>query len=242
MCNEGYRLSGTWKGWIDVPEPTLVGSGQWLDLSHTLSDDVPRVPIVPQPRFSLWRKLPTFPNVTEMQMIVHLGTHVDAPRHFIADGPAFNDIPLSRLYGGGVVWRFDAKPYDVIEPADLQAQQPKLRRGDILMIDTGWSEKAGTEDYERHPSLSVASAEWLVKQGIKMLAVDFGTPEACPDKRWPGWAWPVHHVLLSRGVLVAEHLRNLRPLAGQRVDAMLLGLSIKDADGAPARVVARLAA
>ena len=242
MCNEGFRLSGTWKGWVDVPEPTLTGTGQWIDLSHTLSDDVPRVPIVPQPRFSLWRKLPTFPNVTEMQMIVHLGTHVDAPRHFIADGPAFDEIPLSRLYGAGVVWRFDAKPFDVIEPADLQAQQPRLKRGDILMIDTGWSERAGTEDYERHPCLSVASAEWLVEQGVKMVAVDFGTPEACPEKRWSGWAWPVHHVLLSQGVLVAEHLRNLRPLAGQRVDAMLLGLSIKDGDGAPARVVARPAA
>ncbi len=109
------------------------------------------------------------------------------------------------------------------------------------MIDTGWSERAGTHDYERHPCLSEASAHWLVDQGIKMLAVDFGTPEACPEKRWPGWAWPVHHVLLSHGVLVAEHLRNLRPLAGQRVDAMLLGLSIKDGDGAPARVVARSA-
>ena len=239
MCDEGHQADGKWLGWVDVPEPTLTGRGPWIDLSHPLSENVPRVPIVPKPHFGLWRKMPEFPNVTEMQMIVHLGTHVDAPRHFTIDGPAFHEIPLTRLYGSGVVWRFDARPYDVIEPADLEAQKPKLKRGDILMIDTGWSERVGTEDYERHPCLTVASAEWLVDHGVKMLAIDFGTPEAAPDKRWPGWRWPVHSVLLSHGVLVAEHLRNLRPLAGQRVEAMLLGLSIEEGDGAPARAVAR---
>ena len=242
MCDDVGVPDGKWRGWIEVPEPSMSGSGPWIDLSHTLSENVPRVPIVPAPHFRMWRKMPDFPaNVTEMQMIVHLGTHVDAPRHFMPEGPSFDEIPLTRLYGPGVVWRFDVKPFDVIEPIHLQAQRPKLQRGDILMVDTGWSERAGTEEYEHHPSLSKASAEWLVEQGIKMLTVDFGTPEAATEKRWPGWHWPVHHVLLSRGILVAEHLRNLRLFAGRRVDAMLLGLSIKGSDGAPARVVARAA-
>ena len=240
MCDAVARPNGAWQGWIDIPEPTLSGGGGWIDLSHTLSEEVPRVPIVPRPHFGLWRPTPDFPvNVTEIQMIVHLGTHVDAPRHLIADGPSFDQIPLSRLLGPGVVWRLDAQPHHVIEPSELRVQSPKLRRGDILMLDTGWSELAGSSQYEKHPSLSEASASWLIDQGIKLLAIDFGTPEVVPDHRWPGWHWPVHCALLSRGVLIAEHLRNLRALAGKRVDAMMLGVNIKDGDGAPARVIAR---
>jgi arylformamidase len=240
MCEGVDGPIGKWLGWIDVPEPTLAGHGPWIDLSHPLSNDMPRVPIMPQPHFGHWRKMPDFPaNVTEMSMIVHIGTHVDAPRHFFTDAPTFDQIPLPRLYGGGVVWHIDAKPLQMIEPADLQAQRPLLQRGDILMIDTGWWARADSAEYHRHPGLSLASAEWLAEQGIKMLAVDCGTPEAATEARWPGWHWPVHHALLSRGILVTEHVRNLQILGGQRIEAMLLGLNIKGGDGAPARVVAR---
>jgi kynurenine formamidase len=40
-------------------------------------------------------------------------------------------------------------------------------------------------------------------------------------------------------VLVAEHLANLCPLAGQRIEAMILGLPIVGADGSPARIIAQ---
>ena len=45
---------------------------------------------------------------------------VDSPCHFSNDGPAFQDIPLARLMGQGVVWRIDVPLYALIEPADLE--------------------------------------------------------------------------------------------------------------------------
>jgi kynurenine formamidase len=45
--------------------------------------------------------------------------------------------------------------------------------------------------------------------------------------------------LLGHGVLVAWHLRNLRPLAGRRIEAMFLALAIEGSDAGPARVAAR---
>ncbi len=56
-----------------------------------------------------------------------------------------------------------------------------------------------------------------------------------------GFDWPVHHILLGHGVLIAENLTNLRALAGHRIEAMFLALNIEGADGAPARVIARRA-
>jgi kynurenine formamidase len=57
-------------------------------------------------------------------------------------------------------------------------------------------------------------------------------------RRPPGFDWPVHYVLLGHGMLIAERLRNLRPLAGRQLE-LFLALAIAGNDAAPTRVVAR---
>src|ERR1700682_200586 len=106
MCEASSPEHTGWRGWLDLPQMAVTaGSGPWLDLSHVLSHELPTVPFFPAPRFEQIMSQPKHPmNVTEMQMVVHLGTHVDAPRHFFSDGPAFHEIPLDRLHGPGVVW------------------------------------------------------------------------------------------------------------------------------------------
>src|SRR5262249_55047558 len=78
-----------------------------------------------------------------------------------------------------------------------------------------------------------------VERSAKLVGVDFATPDLAVPRRPPGFDWPVHHVLLGHGVLIAEHLRNLRPLTGHRIEAMFLALAIEGSDGSPARVIAR---
>lgn len=230
-----------WRGWRDIPAPRIAAGGvPWHDLAHPLADDLPRMGFFPEARFARVLSMPADPmNATEMCMVCHFGTHVDAPCHFIPDGPAFHEIPLERLYGPGVVWRLDAAPYETIAADRLARQGPALRPGDILLLDTGWAAHFGSERYEQNPCLGVDAAEWLVERGVKLVAVDFATPDLAVNRRPPGFDWPVHHVLLSQGVLIAEHLTNVRALAGRRVEAMFLALNIRGADGAPARVVAR---
>ena len=129
---------------------------------------------------------------------------------------------------------------DIPEPEDLTACTPELQPGDILLLDTGWWDKCGgTPEYEKFPCLSQAAAEWLVEMRCKLVGIDNGTPEMAKDMRPKGWKWPVHHTLFSRGVLVGEFVRNMKALAGQRVEVMFLALNLAGADGAPARVIAR---
>ncbi|MGZ5126835.1 MAG: cyclase family protein [Burkholderiales bacterium] len=241
MCDANDTTHTGWKGWLDIPpvEPTTA-QGPWLDLSHVLSNDLPTVPFFPAPRFEQIMTQPQRPmNVTEMQMVVHLGTHVDAPRHFFSDGPAFHEIPLDRLHGRGVVWHIEKPDYGVIDVTDFDRARPHINAGDILAIFTGWSRYFGQERYDRHPNLSVEAAEWLVAKRVKLVAVDFVTPDLAVNRREQGFNWPVHHVLLGRGVLVSEHITNLESLAGQRAEFMFSALNIRNSDGAPARVLAR---
>jgi kynurenine formamidase len=179
-------------------------------------------------------------NATEMQMVCHFGTHVDAPCHFIPDGPGFDDIPLDRLWGPGVVWRIDAEPYAEIDAAALARLHPAVRAGDIVLLDTGWAALCGSDEYGRHPCLTVDAAEWLVAHDVKLVGLDVMTPDLTVNRRPPGFAWPVHHVLLAHGVLIAENLANLRPLAGRRIEAMFNALRIAGADGGPVRALARV--
>lgn len=234
-------VASRWYGWGELPTPpTPAGSGAWVDLSHALRADLPRISFFPQPRF---RRIFSMPddrlNVTEIQMVCHFGTHVDAPSHFIPDGPAFHQIPIERLHGPGVVWRLDPEPYTLIEPDVLERMRPAARPGDIVLFDSGWATHFGTERYDQHPSFSSPAAHWLITHGVKLLAVDFPTPDLAVNRRQSDFNWPVHHILLSHGVLIAEHLTNLRSLAEGRVEVMFLALNIEGADGAPARVLAR---
>jgi kynurenine formamidase len=227
-----------WQGWRSAA--TASGSSAWIDLSHPLRADLSRIPLFPAARFERIMSMPEHPlNVTEIQMVCHFGTHVDAPCHFIPDGPSFDEIPIDRLCGAGVVWRLACEPYAVIGPDMLATARPALQPDDIVLLDTGWAEHFGTPRYDQHPSLGVAAAEWLVGHGVKLVGVDFATPDLAVNRRPPGFDWPVHHVLLRHGVLIAEHLTNLRGLSGRRVEVLFLGLNIAGADGAPCRVVAR---
>ena len=241
MCDATKHPDRGWQGWIDVPTPEAEkGTGAWIDLSHVLNEQLPNVPFFPSPKFRRIMSQPEHPlNVTEIQMVVHLGTHVDAPRHFFSDGPAFHEIPLDRLHGRGVVWRIDKEDYGVIDVGDHANARPRLQPGDILALDTGWAQHFGTPRYDRHPCLSVAAAQWLVAERIKLLACDTVTPDLAVNRREKGFDWPVHHVLLGHGVLVSEHLTNLKTLSNEHAEFMFLALNVQDSDGSPARVIAR---
>jgi len=118
-----------WQGW---PGAATAGDpSQWIDLSHPLRADLPRIPFFPPARFERIMSMPRDPlNVTEIQMVCHFGTHIDAPCHFIPDGPSVDQLPLDRLCGPGVVWRLSCEPDGVIGPEmfaantlDLQAMK-----------------------------------------------------------------------------------------------------------------------
>lgn len=253
MCEpDGYRSWG-WKGWNRLPPTTSMSStGPWLDLSHPLGDEtpVPGVPrdgspaawAFPQARFERLRSMPDDPvNLSEMEMVVHFGTHVDAPIHFIADGPAFDEIPLERLYGPGRFVDLPCEPLHAISDADLAECASDVAEGDIVVLNTGWTEHAGRALYDEHPYLTADAAHWLLERNIKLLAVDFPSPDLPIAKRGKGFDWPVHHILLSHGILVAENLRLQPQLKGRPAEFVFAALNIAGSDGSPARVLGRTA-
>jgi kynurenine formamidase len=242
MCDCNKVRGYGWRGWPTLPAPgRLTAIGDWIDLSHPASATMPRVPSFPAPVFELIRALPGDPlNVTRMEMVVHIGTHLDAPRHFFLDGPAQSEVPLDRLTGRAVIWPVAGRAGMLVEPQDLDPARALLRPGDMLFLNTGWHHRVGRTEYEDdHPALSERAAEWIVAQEVKLAGFDFPTPDMPVTRRGPEFDFPVHRILLSAGVLIAEHLTNLDPLSGTVVEAVCAGLNIVNGDGAPARIIAR---
>ena len=242
MCDvpdlPGWR---EWLGWAELPDSRrCTPAGPWIDLTHPLSPAVPRLASFPPPEFTRIAEMPASPlNVTRMESVVHIGTHVDSPCHFVPDGPAMEDVPLDRLMGKGVVVACERRPYAVIEPEHLERADPGIEEGDIVALDTGWAGRWGTPDWDRHPSLSAEAAQWLADRGCKLVALDVPTPDLPLDRRPPDFDWPAHRILLSHGVLIAEQVANLGSLAGSRVELVFGALSIAGSDGAPARAFGR---
>ena len=243
MCEPAPKKTYSWNGWRDLPEPRIgSGAGPWIDLSHPLTETLSRIAHFPQPTFRKFStKPPSNSNVTEIQMVVHYGTHLDAPCHWINGAPAMDRVPLERFYGPGVIWHIDAGDRGAIGVAELERATPRMQPGDIVLIDTGWWRHMNTERYAEHPFLTGEAADWLVAHGAKLVGMDNATPDQESHYRSKDYDFPVHNTLLSNGVLIAEHLTKLTPLAGNRVEIMFLAINIAGCDGGPARPIARLA-
>jgi arylformamidase len=169
----------------------------------------------------------------------HIGTHADAPRHFIPNGKTIDEIPLEVLIGPATVADFaGCRPLQEIAIAELQS---KLG-GKVparLILRTGWSEYFGDmKFYNEYPFLSEDAAKWLVEKGVQLIAMDTPSPDNPAHSRGTPKDSPNHKVLLGAEVVLVEYLANLKALTASEVELIVMPLKLKGCDGSPARCVA----
>ena len=167
-------------------------------------------------------------NVSLLHLGSHTGTHVDAPYHFLKDGPRLGQVALDRMVGPCLVADLRGRP--AVDAAALR--DVAIERGDILLCLTDNSAKWAAAEFQRDLIYVTAdAAEVLVARGVRALGMDYLSIEAfgSPD-------FPVHHRLLGAGIFVIEGL-DLRGVAPGRYYLVCLPLKFPDLDGAPARAV-----
>lgn len=209
-----------------------------FDLSHSVYTGMTTIPLLPKVEVRSLSALDmgAAVNVSELRMATHAGTHIDAPAHVIRGGRTIDQIPLERWWGPAVVVPIARDGGEAIPVQDLAAAD--IRRGDIVLLHTGWDVHFDAPAYQLHPYLGDDTARWLVDRGVSMVGIDAVSVEMPLERRPPGFDLPVHHVLLEHDVLVIENLADLGPLSGRRVRVHAFPLDIRGGDGAPARVIA----
>lgn len=209
-----------------------------VDLSMPLSERTTPVPGHPLPTFD---RLHTLEHDgvrnTTMTISLHTATHIDAPYHFILDGPTIDEIPIDRFRRRGL--RLDlssVEPGAAIELARLDDAgfDPSASHDAILLLATGWTDRAWETDrlYSENPYLAEDAAEAIAKARPSALGLDFAVDRARP--------WPNHTVLLGAGVLLIENLMRLSTLPENGFTVTAFPLRIAGENGAPARVVAEV--
>ena len=155
-------------------------------------------------------------NLTAFSMCAHNGTHLDAPRHFLADGGAVEDIPLASTVGLAFVAEAEGHVGEKEARAILaraREQSPSAFRRILLKGDL---------------TLTLEGADVLAREGILLVGNESQTvgPEKAP--------MAVHRRLLGAGVVLLEGIRLGKvPEGVYLLNAAPLLLS--GSDGAPCR-------
>jgi len=243
----------------------------FYELSHVWGHGVPALPGFDDVK--LYRSTQHAKNgvmAHRIRMVMHSGTHLNAPIHLIQRGIGVGDIAMERLFGSGVVLSIPKNKWETVTVADLEAATPAIEPDDIVVIVTGWHRKYGDSiEYFGHaPGLAPDAAAWLVEQKVALLAVDtpqvdhplatsLGLHRNGPQMKrlpkeyeaatgrsaredFPDWN-PAHRTLLSAGIPTIENVGgDVGDLLGKRCTLHAYPWYWHEGDACPIRMVAIL--
>lgn len=203
------------------------------DISLTISPDLPVWPGDPSIELEQVESMDAGAqaNVSRLNTGVHVGTHVDAPHHFLNDGRTIEQLSLEVLIGPCYVTQLP----DGVEAITAEALDGMSLPTDAKRILFGtsnsrfWS-RGETEFQEDFVAVTGDGAQWLVEHGIQLVGVDYLSVAPFSD------SVPTHKVLLQAGVIIIEGL-DLSAVPRGFYDLYCLPLKLFGAEGAPARVI-----
>jgi arylformamidase len=205
---------------------------EWIDVTRTLTNGMIHWPGDPSFHWKRTQDItgPGTSNMSEFTSGAHLGTHIDAPLHFIEGGADIVEVPVSVLCGAAIVVHVTAgRDIDIkdLESADI-------REGDRVLFRTVneslWDKPGFDENFY---AVSGDAAMWLVDRGVRLVGVDYLSVDSYHSTQKPA-----HYALLGNGVIIIESLDLSRVQAG-RYEMVALPLKIAGSEASPARVILR---
>ncbi|MEM0442926.1 MAG: ParB/RepB/Spo0J family partition protein [Candidatus Caldarchaeum sp.] len=169
--------------------------------------------------------------------ITHRDTHMDLPRFVNPSGKTIVSYEPDTFVGRGVVLELKKQAMEPINREDLEGCGMSVRRGDIVLISTGWWMYRDDAKYLEYPFLTEDAAEWLASRRIKILCMDTPSPDMPLAKRREIDDRPVHEILLGKDILIVENLYNLS-VANQRVTVFIIPLYFSELSEIPVKVIA----
>jgi len=202
------------------------------DISLTIYPGMPAWPGNPQVTVDMVKSIAQggSSNISLLHIGTHTATHVDAPRHFIQGAPGINSIGPEVLLGQARLFQLpEAHHIDrsLLEKLDLKG---------VTRLLLGTRNSTLLQQRQLNPDYAFVSedaARYLVNIGIKLIGIDYLSIEQYQKE-----GRPTHHILLGAGVVIIEGL-NLTGVPPGDYELLCLPLKLKDADGAPARVLLR---
>ena len=211
-----------------------------VDLSMPIDDRTPFYPGDPEPRVCAATTIARDGvNVAHLDIGSHTGTHCDAPYHFLEDGLRIDELPLERFTGTGVVVDCtNVAPRTPVTVEDLAPYEDRFRPGTIVLLRTGWDERATPGTVFDHPFLDGEACGHLLDRGVLTIGIDAINLDETPDGPIDRDRFPCHERISRAGGVIVENLVGLGRIDFAEPLISVLPLHVPGGDGAPTRAVA----
>lgn len=212
-------------------------------LSHHLSETTPTFAGGPPLKIQGLKEIENgdSSNSYILTMQNHLGTHIDAPRHFDPNGKPITSFPIdSFIFTRPKLIDIPKGALGSIDVSDLEPLRDKISDTDLLMIRTGFQEyRSDTQKYSfSNPSISIEAAKYLTTFP-NLRAIGFDTiSAACPERREEGRT--THRVLLTdRDFFIVEDM-DLKQYPSDCKRILIIPIFIEGVDSSPCTILAEV--
>ena len=206
---------------------------EWIDVSIPLQNSM-----VNWPGDAPFHRLETLKiangdpcNLSQFCCSAHIGTHMDAPRHFLAHGHGIESMPIDATIGPARVIAIHDP--DLIRVKELEPH--RLGAGERVLFKTRNSEHLWkTNDFqEQFVHIPQDTAAYLADLKVRTVGVDYLSVGGYETD-----SAETHRALLGAGIWLIEGL-NLGQVEPGEYELVCLPLKLVGSDGAPARAVLR---
>ena len=212
-----------------------------IDLTHLLNEQITVYPDTIAPKFESVNNVAEH-GFAEMMatMVLHSGTHIDAPCHILKDTKSLSEFPVDKFIGTAVV--IPCGNATEISLGLLKEWEAKIAAVDFVLFYTGWQHKWNSDAYlDDCPLLTKEAATWLAQFKLKGVGLDaFSVDAVVSANIVTEETLPNHYILLGKEILLIENLTNLDKLPEGIFNFQCLPLNIEHADGSPIRAIAMI--
>jgi len=209
-----------------------------LDLTLTISDNIPTFPGSPALSFIPWENIKDDGyNLELLFLSTHTGTHLDAPYHFLEKGTKIHEINLKRLVCDAVLVKLRKKSGETIKKIDIEKfekKHGKIAVSSSVIFWTGWQKNLLKDFYfTKNPGLSVSAVNYLASKKINLVGIDTPSIDLGSNSKFSA-----HHILAKNNILIVENLVNLDKINSINFHLVIAPLKLKNATGSPVRALA----
>ena len=212
-----------------------------IDLSHLLNEEMTVYPGTLHPKFEIIGAVEKDGYAElKMTMVLHTGTHIDAPCHMFKGAKSIDRFPLDKFVGKAIV--IPCRDNEEISLEFLQPFEDMIAQIDFILFFTGWQYKWNTPAYfDDSPTPTRDAAIWLTNFKLKGIGIDsFSVDKIISAHIVTEDNLPNHHILLGKEILLIESLTNLDKLPEYAFTFQCIPLNIENADGSPIRAMAMI--
>ena len=170
--------------------------------------------------------------LTSLDVSSHVGTHCDAPYHFLEQGARIDELrPSSASSAGRRGRRHRAGPAHADHLGAPCTRRRRVRPGVIVLLRTGWDVHRESDAYFTHPYLDGDACARLLALGVRTIGIDAINIDETPAGDLDLERFRCHAQISAAGGVIVENLSGLGAIDFPEPVISVLPLRLAGGDG-----------